>query len=227
MWRKEDAVPPELRNPPAGSTQAPKPGVAGAAQPASHKGTACVSQGITIKGDVTGSEDLFIDGLIEGKITLEHSGVTVGPNGTVKADIVARELTFRGLAEGKFTAEERIQIWHTARVQGDLKSQRISIEDGAQLRGKVEAGKVSVKVTVDDPAGRGKGKPADAERQPAPWCEGGEQVGEVTWRRPLRGDAGRAVQRPAWVGQFAGIPAGAMSIRCPKEEAAAMDTPVR
>ena len=162
MWRKEDAVPPELRNPPASSTQAPKPGVAGAAQPASHKGTACVSQGITIKGDVSGSEDLFIDGLVEGKITLEHSDVTVGPNGTVKADIVARELTFRGLAEGKFTAEERIEIWHTARVQGDLKSQRISIEDGAELRGKVEAGKESGKVTADDPAGHGKGKPADA-----------------------------------------------------------------
>ncbi|HXX15811.1 MAG TPA: polymer-forming cytoskeletal protein [Candidatus Eremiobacteraceae bacterium] len=158
MWRKEDANPqvPEV------SPQSSSSGnVRGSSSPTStqastHKPTACVSQGIKIKGEVTGTEDLFIDGTIEGKISLGNAGLTVGPNGTVRAEISAREVVLRGVAEGKFTADERIQIWHTARVQGELKSERISIEDGAELRGKVEAGKVTSKAATPEPAGRNK-----------------------------------------------------------------------
>jgi cytoskeletal protein CcmA (bactofilin family) len=158
MWRKEDGnaqASPNVSQQTGNLPSSAKPS-SGSTTASAHKPTACVSQGIKIKGEVRGSEDLFIDGLIEGTITLENSGVTIGPNGTVKADIVAREVTLRGVAEGKFTAEESIQIWHTARVHGDLKSQRISIEDGAELRGKVEAGKVSSKIATDEPSGRAK-----------------------------------------------------------------------
>jgi cytoskeletal protein CcmA (bactofilin family) len=174
MWRKEDASPDVSQS--SGTKQSAKPETSGVTQPVSHKATACVSQGIKIKGDVTGSEDLFIDGLIDGKISLENSEVTVGPNGTVKADIVARQLTFRGAAEGKFIAADRIQIWHTARVHGDLKAERISIEDGAELRGKVEAGKVSAKATVEEGA-RGKGKAADATAKSANTATGAATAG--------------------------------------------------
>jgi cytoskeletal protein CcmA (bactofilin family) len=125
-----------------------------------------VSQGIKIKGEIVGTEDLFIDGIVDGKVTLANSVLTVGPNGTVKADIAAREVVLRGVAEGKFTADERIQIWRTARVQGELTAERISIEDGAELRGKVEAGKTTVKSATHETAGRNKrndhGKPAEA-----------------------------------------------------------------
>jgi cytoskeletal protein CcmA (bactofilin family) len=146
MWRKEDVhsqtsteVPPQTQS---GSTinQATS-----SLSTVSRSAPACVSQGIKIKGEVTGTEDLFIDGRVEGKISLAHSGLTVGPNGVVKGDIIAREIVFRGVSEGKFTADERIQIWHSARVHGELKSERISIEDGAELRGKVEAGKLASK----------------------------------------------------------------------------------
>jgi cytoskeletal protein CcmA (bactofilin family) len=162
MWRKDEANPqtsPELSGQPTKSpTGAPLP-------LGTHKAAACVSQGIKIKGEVVGTEDLFIDGIVDGQITLTNSVLTVGPNGTVKADITARELVLRGVAEGKFTADERIQIWHTARVHGDLKSQRISIEDGAELRGSVEAGKPVAKPAANEPALRGKksepGKPVE------------------------------------------------------------------
>jgi cytoskeletal protein CcmA (bactofilin family) len=156
MWRKEDAQASADVSHQTSSSPSSAKASTGSTQPGAHKPTACVSQGIKIKGEVRGSEDLFIDGSIEGTITLENSGVTIGPNGTVKADIVAREVTLRGVAEGKFTAEDSIQIWHTARVHGDLKSQRISIEDGAELRGKVEAGKVSNKAVTDETSGRSK-----------------------------------------------------------------------
>jgi cytoskeletal protein CcmA (bactofilin family) len=161
MWRKEESNPQASPEVSPQSSNAANPVKTGPnplsnTQPAGNKTPACVSQGIKIKGEVMGTEDLFIDGVIEGKITLTNSGVTVGPNGTVKADISAREIVLRGKAEGKFTADERIQIWHTARVQGELKSQRISIEDGAELRGKVEAGKTAVKPIASEIAGRGK-----------------------------------------------------------------------
>lgn len=107
------------------------------------KAVACVSQGIKIKGELTGTEDLFIDGHVEGKVSLENSIVTVGPNATVKADITAREVVVRGRVEGKLYGSERIQIWHTARVNGDMKSERVSIEEGSELHGKMEAGKLS------------------------------------------------------------------------------------
>jgi len=143
MWRKEDGNPqsPEVSSgatnpttPTTGKVTGPGPGV-------SAKAPACVSQGIKIKGELTGSEDLFIDGVVDGKVTLTNSTLTVGPNATVTADIAARELVVRGRAEGQLTASERVQIWHTARVEGDIKCGRISIEEGAQVQGKLEAGK--------------------------------------------------------------------------------------
>jgi cytoskeletal protein CcmA (bactofilin family) len=135
MWRKEDG------NPQSDVSYGPKSAAAGSGPVVSGKAAACVSQGIKIKGELTGSEDLFIDGFVDGKVNLSNSVLTVGPNATVKAEITARELVVRGRAEGKFTASERVQIWHTARVQGDIKAERISIEEGAELHGKLEAGK--------------------------------------------------------------------------------------
>jgi cytoskeletal protein CcmA (bactofilin family) len=160
MWRKEDGNPQASPEPSSSSGSSTIPGKAGAGAHVptgtSGKVPACVSQGIKIKGEVTGTEDLFVDGLVEGKITIANSTVTIGPNATVKAEITARELVVRGRADGKFTATERIQLWHTARVHGDLKSERISIEDGAELSGKVEAGRAGGNVTAAEAAGHGK-----------------------------------------------------------------------
>lgn len=160
MWRKEDGNPQASPEHSTGSMNSTTPAKAGAGSlgqaATSGKVPACVSQGIKIKGEVTGTEDLFVDGLVEGKITISNSTVTIGPNATVKADITARDLVVRGRADGKFTATERIQLWHTARVHGDLKSERISIEDGAELSGRVEAGRATGNVSAGEPAGHGK-----------------------------------------------------------------------
>jgi cytoskeletal protein CcmA (bactofilin family) len=173
MWRKEDATPqaPEAQARPGVPANVSKPAPGPVSSTSSGKVPACISQGIKIKGDVTGTEDLFIDGVIEGQINLGNASVTVGPNGTVRAEITAREVVLRGVAEGKFTAEERIQIWHTARVHGELKSERISIEDGAELRGKVEAGNAAPKMAQMEAAPRGKkaehSKPAETSPKDA------------------------------------------------------------
>jgi cytoskeletal protein CcmA (bactofilin family) len=160
MWRKEDGNP---QASPEHSSSSVNPAISAKAGPSapsttanSGKVPACVSQGIKIRGEVTGTEDLFVDGVVDGKITIANSMVTIGPNATVKAEITARELVVRGRADGKFTATERIQLWHTARVHGDLKSERISIEDGAELSGLVEAGRAVPNLTSTEQAGPGK-----------------------------------------------------------------------
>jgi cytoskeletal protein CcmA (bactofilin family) len=144
MWKKEDSRPQGVPDTSANSAAG-----AGSFSPAqssgnpavSGRGAACISQGIRIKGEITGSEDLFVDGPIEGKVHLTNGSLTVGPNGTVKADVNAREVVVRGRLEGKIAGRERVQIWNTGHVAGEVQTQRLAIEDGAVLRGKVETGR--------------------------------------------------------------------------------------
>ncbi len=171
MWKKEDAKPqgiPERpstpQNLPAfGSAPSNPPPVSQAPAPAPSRTAACISQGIRIKGEVTGSEDLFVDGLVDGKLNLTNGSLTIGPNGTVKADVVAREVIVRGRIDGKVTGRDRVQLWGTSQVVGEVQTDRLSIEDGAMLRGKVEAGKLVPKVAeARNVAVAGGGKTSEA-----------------------------------------------------------------
>jgi cytoskeletal protein CcmA (bactofilin family) len=162
MWKKEDSKPQGVAETPssfapASSSHRDAPAFSPAASqpPVSSKATACITQGIKIKGEITGSEDLFIDGPVEGKLNLGNSSVTVGPNGTVKADITAREVVVRGRIEGKIAGKERVQLWSTGHVSGEISTQRLAIEDGAVLRGKVETGRAAEK-TEDRSVSAGK-----------------------------------------------------------------------
>jgi len=179
MWRKEDGRPQnssEISTSPVNPTTPSAPAPANSKQlssvPTSANAVACLSQGIRIKGEITGSEDLFIDGNVEGKVTFRNAVLTVGPNASVKGDIDAREIVIRGRVEGKLDGSERVQIWHSAKVNGDIRSQRIAIEDGAEFRGKVEAGKPPAR-PADNPPGKkfDNAKPKDADanlEKPAP-----------------------------------------------------------
>jgi cytoskeletal protein CcmA (bactofilin family) len=145
MWKKEDvksqglpeSAPGNPANSPAPLSSSPREASTNAA--VSTNSSACISRGIRIKGEVTGSEDLFVDGHVEGKLNLSNNGsLTVGPNGEVKADIFAREVIVRGRVDGKIVGREKIQLWSTGNVAGDLQTERLMIEDGAVLRGRVE-----------------------------------------------------------------------------------------
>jgi len=148
MWKKEDAKPEGVTgNSATPVNSATSSSSATASTPSSSLATssraaACISQGIRIKGEVTGSEDLFVDGMVEGKLSLTtNSCLTVGPNGHVKADVLAREVIVRGKIEGKVTGLDKVQLWSTGQVTGEVQTDRLTIEDGALLRGRVEAGK--------------------------------------------------------------------------------------
>lgn len=105
--------------------------------PSSPGGTS-IGPGLKIRGELSGSSDLFIDGEAQGKITLADSRVTVGPNGRVQADIEAREIIIEGTVQGNLNARESVRLGPSCKVQGSIVTPRIGIEDGAGLRGKVE-----------------------------------------------------------------------------------------
>jgi len=106
---------------------------------------AMIGKSVVIKGELSGSEDLYIDGLVEGSIDLRNHSVTVGPSGNVKAGISAKSIVIQGKVDGSLTATDRLDLRKSAVVTGNVTTQRIAIEEGAFLKGKVdiqkEAGK--------------------------------------------------------------------------------------
>ena len=106
-------------------------------------GRATIGPSISIKGDVTGSEDLLIQGKVDGSVALELHAVSVGSEGHVNANISARVITVEGKVEGDLTAKEQIILRGTAQVQGDIKAPRVVLEDGATFRGLVDMGSQS------------------------------------------------------------------------------------
>lgn len=105
-------------------------------------GSSTISAGLKIKGEITGTSDLVIDGDTQGKIRLANGRVTVGPNGRVNADIDAREIVINGNVQGNLKATESVRLGANSQVEGSVLTPRIGIEDGARLRGNVEMTRV-------------------------------------------------------------------------------------
>jgi cytoskeletal protein CcmA (bactofilin family) len=99
---------------------------------------ATIGKSLVIKGEVTGSESLYIDGRVEGSITLPGNRVTVGRNGVVNANINAREIVVLGKVRGNLSASDRVDIRTEGSLTGDVVAQRISIEDGAFFKGGID-----------------------------------------------------------------------------------------
>jgi cytoskeletal protein CcmA (bactofilin family) len=106
-----------------------------------------IGKSVVVKGDLSGSEDLYVDGNVEGSIELRNNSLTIGPNGKIKATVTAKTVVIMGKIEGAVTASDRIELKKSAIVNGDLTTQRIAIEEGAAFQGKVdiqrEAGKAA------------------------------------------------------------------------------------
>jgi len=99
---------------------------------------ATIGKSLVIKGEVTGSESLYIDGRVEGSINLSGNRVTVGRNGIVAANINAREIVVLGKVRGNLTASDRVDIRSDGSLTGDVIASRISIEDGAFFKGGID-----------------------------------------------------------------------------------------
>jgi cytoskeletal protein CcmA (bactofilin family) len=113
---------------------------AGSRTPTPRKGggPAIIGPSIAIKGDVSGDEDLVIQGRVEGTVELSQHNVTIGPNGRVKADVNGRTVVVEGEVEGDLHGKEQIILRHTAKVVGSISAPRVALEDGAVFRGGIE-----------------------------------------------------------------------------------------
>jgi cytoskeletal protein CcmA (bactofilin family) len=99
---------------------------------------ASIGRSLVIKGEVSGAESLYIDGRIEGTINIPEHRITIGRNGAVTADINAREVVIMGKVNGNVICNDRLDIRSEGAVTGDVVTPRISVEDGAHLRGSVQ-----------------------------------------------------------------------------------------
>ncbi len=106
--------------------------------PSSEPNRTILGSSVTLRGELTGDEDLAIEGQFDGTIHLRDHCVTVGPQGQVKAEIQATRVVVQGAVTGNITARERIEIRKTGRVMGDLVAPGIAIEDGAYFKGSIE-----------------------------------------------------------------------------------------
>ena len=111
---------------------------------------ATIGKSLVIKGEVTGSESLYIDGRVEGSINLAGNRVTVGRNGVVSANINAREIVVLGKVKGNLTASDRVDIRSDGSLTGDVVAARISIEDGAFFKGGIDIRKAGQKVNGEE-----------------------------------------------------------------------------
>ena len=96
-----------------------------------------IGQSVVIKGDLSAKEDLTIEGQVEGTIELDHSVLTVGPKGAVKAQVSAKTVIVMGKVNGNITATEKVQLHETASVNGDLVAPCVGIVEGATVQGQI------------------------------------------------------------------------------------------
>ena len=115
-------------------------------------GSAHIGRSVFIKGELSGSEDLYIDGNVEGNIDLPGNNLMVGPNGRVRAGIRARGVIIEGKVDGDIEATERVELRKTAVLMGSIVTQRVSIEDGAYFKGGVDVKRQAAPAPQQQPA---------------------------------------------------------------------------
>ena len=143
MWTSKQQ--PQADLPGTSSVQVPgAPIRPGNATPATRSSTpnsrdvACLGANLVVKGDISGSEDLQIGGTVEGSISLQGQKLTIGPTAKLHSEVHAREVVVYGSVEGNLNARDRVEIKKDGSVMGDITTVRISIEDGAYFKGRIE-----------------------------------------------------------------------------------------
>ena len=149
-----------------------------AAEPVVSEGEAIIGRSIQIKGEVSGEEDILVEGMVEGRIILPNHHLTIGPSGRLQAEVSAKVITIEGEVAGNVMAAEKVILTKRGSLTGDIKATRLSVEDGAFLKGTVELAPrekekpVSLAKAADQPspaalAGPGRGASQDEREKKA------------------------------------------------------------
>ena len=165
MWKRDEAVKPVSPPPPA-ATPPPASAPVGAAAPRPdvrtnmEKDIVNIGKSVVIKGELNGSEDLTIEGHVEGTIQLRDHVLTIGPNGRIKAQVFAKAVIVLGEVTGNVTASEKVDIRDNGSVDGDIVSPRVAIAEGAHFRGSVDMQRKGA--AQEKPAAKAAAQPAAA-----------------------------------------------------------------
>ena len=140
MWKRDEAVKPTSGQPatPAAPSSSSQQQVGAAAAKPDTRRQVNIGKSVVIKGELNGSEDLTIEGHVEGKIELKDHVLTIGPNGRLKAQVFAKAVIVQGEVNGNVTASEKVDIRDAGSVDGDIVSPRVAIAEGAHFRGSVD-----------------------------------------------------------------------------------------
>jgi len=132
-WKKSDKD-----NPPTQTSIQPPPHPSAPQSQLSAKEHALIGSSIRIEGSLSGGEDLFVEGQIDGKIELDQHNVTIGTNGRIKADIHGRSIVVMGEVKGNLYGSEQIILRKSSKVRGNLFAARVSLEDGSDFKGSID-----------------------------------------------------------------------------------------
>jgi cytoskeletal protein CcmA (bactofilin family) len=138
MWRRQHEKPashPEERVPTSAATAADAPP---ARTPTARSATTLLSPGTTVRGEIFGNEDLYLDGVVRGTVRLDGAQVTVGPRGRIYADVEADQIVVQGQVEGHLRAHRRVEVGSAGVVRGDIYAARLHVQEGAIVCGKVK-----------------------------------------------------------------------------------------
>jgi cytoskeletal protein CcmA (bactofilin family) len=143
MWKRDDSTKPTSSPPvaPAPAAPSPPPSPAMSAQPEVRRlerEVVNIGKSVVIKGELNGSEDLTIEGQVEGRIELKDHVLTIGPHGKIKAQVFAKSVIVLGEVNGNVTASEKVDIRDGGSVDGDIIAPRVAIAEGAHFRGSVD-----------------------------------------------------------------------------------------
>ena len=180
MWKRDEAVKPTSgQSTPTGSV-VPSQGSKSASPPPDARqqigrDVVNIGKSVVIKGELNGSEDLTIEGEVEGKIELKDHVLTIGPNGKIRAQVFAKALVVLGEVSGNVSASEKVEIRDGGSVDGDIVSPRVTIAEGSHFRGGVDMQRKSGQQGQASPQQRPAG-------QPAPQAQAATQVAQPAAR---------------------------------------------
>ena len=144
MWKREEPARPGMPTTASGpNVRQPSPMTPGSEATASAnrpmgREVVNIGKSVIIKGELSGSEDLTIEGKVDGEIELRDHVLTIGPNGKIKAQVFAKSVIVMGAVTGNITATEKINIRENGSVEGDINAPTIAISEGAQFRGSID-----------------------------------------------------------------------------------------
>jgi cytoskeletal protein CcmA (bactofilin family) len=146
-----------------------------------------IGKSVVIKGELNGSEDLTIEGQVEGKIELRQNVLTIGPNGRIKAQVFAKSVIVLGEVTGNVTATEKVDIRDNGSVDGDIAAPRVAIAEGAHFRGSIDMQRTGAKPGAEKP----EPKPAAAAQPQRSSAETAQPQPAGAVPQPAQSGAGR------------------------------------